>query len=203
MSLRDAQKERGREIVRDAAEELFLARGYSATPVTEVAKHAGVAEKTVYNLFDTKSGLLLDLFSARVLGQGEDVLANRHQQVAEMEGAKEIIEGFCRINQEVAARAVPLLRVVIEAAAVDSEVAERLVAAEKYRMQDQAYLLDILEKRGHLRTDTTRDELTRDLWLAAAPELVIKSLDAGWSLQRHSSWLAVVLEGLLLEPEPR
>ena len=199
MSLRDAQKEHGREVVRDAAEDLFLARGYAATRVTEVAKRAGVAEKTVYNLFDTKSGLLLDLFSARVLGQGEDVLASRHQQIAELDDAREIIEGFCRINQEVAARVVPLLRVVIEAAAVDSEVAGRLAAAEEYRMQDQAYLLDILEKRGHLRMDRTREELTHDLWLAAAPELVIKSLDAGWSLERHAAWLTEVLGTLLLD----
>ena len=199
MSLRDAQKERGREVVRDAAEQLFVARGYSGTAVTEVAKRAGVAEKTVYNLFETKSGLLLDLFSARVVGHGEELLAIRHQQVEQLVNAQEIIEGFCRINQEVAARALPLLRVVIEAAAVDSEVADRLAAQEEHRMQDQAYLLDALEKRGHLRTDKTREELTNDLWLAAAPELVIKSLDAGWSLERHTTWLEEVLRSLLLD----
>ena len=198
MSLRDAQRERGREVVRHAAEELFLARGYSGTPVTEVAKRAGVAEKTVYNLFETKSGLLLDLFNARVLGEADEMLTTRHQQVDELVDAEEIIEEFCRVNQEVAVRALPLLRVVIEAAAVDSEVAGRLVAQEEHRMQDQAFLLDVLEKRGHLRTDKTREELTHDLWLASAPELVIKSLDAGWSLERHTTWLREVLATLLL-----
>jgi AcrR family transcriptional regulator len=95
MSLRAKQRERGREVVRDAAEELFLANGYSGTPVTEVAKHAGVAEKTVYNLFGTKAGLLLDLFSVRVAGGVEDWLVSQHQQVGELVDANEIIDEFC------------------------------------------------------------------------------------------------------------
>lgn len=198
MSLRAAQRERGREVVRDAAEELFLANGYAGTPVTEVAKRAGVAEKTVYNLFGTKSGLLLDLFSVRVSGEGEETLATRHEQVDQLVDSNEIIAEFCRINQEVAARALPLLRVVIEASAVDSDVADRLAAQEEHRMQDQAYLLDALDRRGHLRKDKSREDLAHDLWLAAAPELVIKVLDVGWSLERHASWLSEVLEALLL-----
>ena len=198
MSLRSEQRERGRELIRDAAEELFLANGYSATAVTAIARQAGVAEKTVYNLFETKSGLLLDLFSVRVAGQGDDVLASRHEKVAQLGGATEIIAGFCRINQEVATRVVPLLRVVIEAAAVDQDVAERLRKTEEYRMQDQAYLLDALAQHGSLRSDKTRDELTHQLWLAAAPELVIKSLDVGWTLDHYTAWLCEVLEALLL-----
>lgn len=199
MSLRSIQRERGREVVREAAEELFLSNGYSGTPVTAIAKRAGVAEKTVYNLFETKSGLLLDLFRERVLGEGGEQLAERHREVTELKDAEAIISGFCRINQEVAERALPLLRVVMEAAAVDSDVADRLADQEDHRKQDQAYLLDVLESRGHLRDDKSRDELAHDVWLAAAPELIIKSLDAGWSLDRHSAWLAEVLQALLLD----
>ncbi len=199
MSLRSIQRERGREVVREAAEELFLSNGYAGTPVAAIAKRAGVAEKTVYNLFETKSGLLLDLFRERVLGEGSEELAERHREVTEMTEPEAIISEFCSINQEVAARALPLLRVVMEAAAVDSEVANRLAAQEEHRKQDQTYLLDALESRGHLRDDKSRDELAHDVWLAAAPELVIKSLDAGWSFDRHSAWLTEVLKALLLE----
>jgi AcrR family transcriptional regulator len=198
MSLRAKQRERGREVVRDAAEELFLANGYSGTPVTEVAKHAGVAEKTVYNLFGTKAGLLLDLFSVRVAGGVEDWLVSQHQQVGELVDANEIIDEFCRINQEVAERALPLLRVVIEASSVDSDVAERLTRQEEFRQRDQEYVLDVLDRNGKLRKDQSREELTQGLWLSASPELVIKALDAGWTLEQHTSWLRQVLRALLL-----
>jgi AcrR family transcriptional regulator len=198
MSLRAKQRERGREVIRDAAEVLFLANGYSRTPVTEVAKSAGVAEKTVYNLFDTKSGLLLDLFGVRVAGENEALLAERHKKVDELVDAEEIIDEFCRINQEVAERVLPLLRVVIEASALDSDVADRLATQEEFRQRDQEYVLDVLDRRGHLRNDQSREELARSLWLAASPELVIKALDAGWTLEQHTSWLRQVLLALLL-----
>lgn len=198
MSLRAVQRERGREMIRDVAEELFLANGYTGTPVTAVAERAGVAEKTIYNLFETKSGLLLDLFSVRVAGDDEE-LANRHQDVDELVEAEAIIDEFCRINQEVAERVLPLLRVVIEASAVDSDVADRLTAQEEFRQRDQQYLLGALEKRGHLRTDKSQERLAHDMWLAAAPDLVIKALDAGWSLEDHRSWLNQVLNALLLD----
>jgi AcrR family transcriptional regulator len=198
MSLRAKQRERGREVIRDAAEVLFLANGYSRTPVTEVAKSAGVAEKTVYSLFDTKSGLLLDLFGVRVAGENEALLAERHKKVDELVDAEEIIDEFCRINQEVAERVLPLLRVVIEASALDSDVADRLATQEEFRQRDQEYVLDVLDRRGHLRNDQSREELARSLWLAASPELVIKALDAGWTLEQHTSWLRQVLLALLL-----
>lgn len=198
MSLRAEQRERGREVIRDAAEELFLANGYSGTPVTVVAKQAGVAEKTIYNLFDTKSGLLLDLFRVRVAGDDHELLAGQHKNVEELVAAEEIIGEFCRINQEVAERALPLLRVVIEASAVDSDVAARLAAQEEFRQRDQEYLIDALDRRGHLRNDRSRNELSRAVWLAAAPELVIKAQDAGWTLEDHSTWLRQVLIALLL-----
>jgi AcrR family transcriptional regulator len=198
MSLRAKQRERGREVIRDAAEVLFLANGYSRTPVTEVAKSAGVAEKTVYNLFDTKSGLLLDLFGVRVAGENETLLAERHKKVDELVDAEEIIDEFCRINQEVAERVLPLLRVVIEASALDSDVADRLATQEEFRQRDQEYVLDVLDRRGHLRNDQSREELARSLWLAASPELVIKAIDAGWTLEQHTSWLRQVLLALLL-----
>ncbi len=185
-------------MIRDAAEELFLAGGYSGTPVTAVAKHAGVAEKTIYNLFDTKSGLLLDLFSVRVAGDGEGSLAIQHKKVEDLVDAEEIIDEFCRINQEIAETVLPLLRVVMEAAAVDSDVADRLAAQEEFRKRDQEYLIDALDRKGHLRENRSRNELSRAVWLTAAPELVIKAQDAGWTLEDHSSWLRQVLIALLL-----
>jgi AcrR family transcriptional regulator len=201
MTLRDRQRDHGRELIRDAAEELFIANGYTTTPVTAIARRAGVAEKTVYNLFETKSGLLIDLFRRRVLGEGDEAVANQHEQVKTLNHPEEIIDEFCRINQQVAERALPLLRVLLEASAVDSDVARLVTAQEEHRYEDQAYLLAALDSRGHLRTDQPLEELQRSLWLAAAPELVIKAIDAGWSIEHHREWTKQVLTALLL-PNP-
>ncbi|HVR33880.1 MAG TPA: helix-turn-helix domain-containing protein [Acidimicrobiia bacterium] len=203
MTLRDRQKEQGRALIRDAAEELFISNGYTATPVTAIAEKAGVAEKTVYNLFETKSGLLIDLFRNRVLGARDESIERQHDEVETPTEADEIIDRFCSTNEKVAARAMPLVRVVIEAAAVDSEVARLANAQEQFRFEDQSSLLTALRDQGHLRTDRPFEELQRSLWLAAAPELVIKAIDAGWTLEDHTEWTKQILKALLLPKSPR
>jgi AcrR family transcriptional regulator len=44
----------------DAAAELFAERGFDAVSVMEIAKRAGVVEKTVFNHFPVKEGLVFD-----------------------------------------------------------------------------------------------------------------------------------------------
>jgi AcrR family transcriptional regulator len=44
----------------DAAAELFAARGFDAVSVMEIAQRAGVVEKTVFNHFPVKEGLVFD-----------------------------------------------------------------------------------------------------------------------------------------------
>jgi AcrR family transcriptional regulator len=56
--LRERQKQQTREEIARAAMELFLARGFDAVTVAEVADAAGVSEKTVYNHFSAKEDLV-------------------------------------------------------------------------------------------------------------------------------------------------
>ncbi len=60
MSLRERQKRETRRLLADTATELFLAKGFDAVRVIEIAEACGVSEKTVYNYFPTKEALLLD-----------------------------------------------------------------------------------------------------------------------------------------------
>jgi AcrR family transcriptional regulator len=60
MSLRERKKLETRQLLADTATELFLAKGFDAVRVTEIAEACGVSEKTVYNYFPTKEALLLD-----------------------------------------------------------------------------------------------------------------------------------------------
>jgi AcrR family transcriptional regulator len=59
-SLRERKKARTRQRLSDTATQMFLARGFDAVRVTEVAAACEVSEKTVYNYFPTKESLVLD-----------------------------------------------------------------------------------------------------------------------------------------------
>src|SRR5919197_4528339 len=61
-----------REIL-EAAERLFERQGYAATAMGAIASEAGVALKTVYVAFETKSGLLRALWHLRLRGDEADV----------------------------------------------------------------------------------------------------------------------------------
>jgi AcrR family transcriptional regulator len=58
--LREVKKARTRQFIAETAARLFAERGYENVAVIDVARAAGVAEKTVYNYFPAKEHLLLD-----------------------------------------------------------------------------------------------------------------------------------------------
>src|SRR5437763_15977452 len=60
-----------REIL-DAAQRLFERQGYAATTMEAIAAEAGVALKTVYVAFETKSGLLRALWHLLLRGDERD-----------------------------------------------------------------------------------------------------------------------------------
>jgi AcrR family transcriptional regulator len=50
----------------DAAFELFLAQGYHGTSMRQVASRAGITPGSIYNHFDSKEALFVDLLTERV-----------------------------------------------------------------------------------------------------------------------------------------
>src|SRR5215470_18229616 len=84
--LREEQAAATRSAVLDAAERLFERDGYPATTMQAIAAEAGVASKTVYLAFATKSGLLRAVWD-RALKGDEDQAA-----VDQREWYREVIE---------------------------------------------------------------------------------------------------------------
>jgi AcrR family transcriptional regulator len=61
VGLRERKKARTRRLIADAAARLFAERGYEQVAVSDVARAAEVSEQTVYNYFETKEHLVVDL----------------------------------------------------------------------------------------------------------------------------------------------
>src|ERR1700741_428749 len=70
---RRAQAEATRRQVPRAAGRPFAADGYATTTMAAIAKEAGVALKTVYVAFETKSGVLRALWNLRLRGDQANV----------------------------------------------------------------------------------------------------------------------------------
>src|SRR3954471_2769228 len=94
---RREQAEGTRTAILEAAERQFERDGYAATTMAAIAAEAGVALKTVYVAFETKSGVLRALWNLRLRGDRDDV------PVAEQEWYRAVLEepdpeGQLRIN---------------------------------------------------------------------------------------------------------
>src|SRR5574337_1388757 len=70
---RKAQAAATRLQILESAQALFERQGYAATTMAAVAADAGVALKTVYVAFETKSGLLRALWNLRLRGDADDL----------------------------------------------------------------------------------------------------------------------------------
>jgi AcrR family transcriptional regulator len=199
-TLRARQREQARSAILEAALSQFLAHGYVGATVAGIATDAGVAERTVYNHFDTKAGLMLALINDRIgvgLGRSpDDVDADpatslRQALIAAGESLRAVVE-----------QAEPLFRVASEAAVVDEEVAERLESQERFRYEDQGRLVEHLAERGLVRTDVSVEWLKRSYWLLAGPDAAMRALDAGWSVDDYVRWVVDSATGLMAPTPP-
>ena len=106
---RELRRQETRARIVDAAAELFAERGFDAVSVMEIAKRAGVVEKTVFNHFPVKEGLVFDadppmraalLDAVRRRPSGESVAAAAGSFVVSavsMLGSPEAADGVARI----------------------------------------------------------------------------------------------------------
>ena len=71
--LRDQQARQTRQTIVAAANRLFLARGYAATSLADIAKEAAVARPTVFSAFGSKAALLREVVDQALAGDDEPV----------------------------------------------------------------------------------------------------------------------------------
>jgi AcrR family transcriptional regulator len=77
------QTERNRSVVLDAARDVFMARGYHAATLEQIAESAGFSKGVVYSQFESKADLFLSLLEARIAER-----AARHANVVAGSGTE-------------------------------------------------------------------------------------------------------------------
>src|SRR3954451_18308199 len=83
---RRAQADATKRDILEAAQRLFERQGYAATTMAAIAADAGVALKTVYVVFETKSGVLRALWNMLLRGDTGDA------PIAERSWYREVVE---------------------------------------------------------------------------------------------------------------
>ncbi|MGD0019692.1 MAG: helix-turn-helix domain-containing protein [Candidatus Limnocylindrales bacterium] len=195
-----------RRAVLNAAEALFVERGYVATTIDAIAARATVSPETVFSIFGAKRTLLSELVDVSISGGNEAPPILEQAWVREM-GAepdpRRRIEILAANGRSILERRSALDEVVRGAAAAEPEMATLWERGKAQRFSGQAALLQMAIDAADLREGLDLETAAEILFAIGSPEVYrLLVVDRGWSGSRFEQWYAETLARLLLEPPP-
>jgi len=193
-----------RQAIIDAARRLFLAKGYAATTMPEIAKAAGTALDTVYATVGKKPALFRLLIEMAISGSDGVVPAEERDYVrairAEGDAARKLqlyAAAMCGIQPRLA----PLFRVLQEAAPLAPELKELWQGIARRRADNMRLLIKDLAATGRLRAGLSEPRAADIIWSMNSPEFYLLLVEQrGWSAEEYGKWLGTAWTRLLLEP---
>ena len=199
---REAQARETRRSILDAAHELFVTTGYTATTIKAIAEQGGVAVQTVYAVFGSKRELLRQLIEATIVGDDDPGTLNERPEalaIAAEPDPRRRAELDAAMSRSIAERVAPIIRVASEAAASDPELAEMMTAVKSARRDEMKAAVGILAGADGPRAD--RGEAAATLYVLYSPAVADMLMgDYGWSAKRYEKWLARMLLTTVIEP---
>ncbi|SDP58887.1 DNA-binding transcriptional regulator, AcrR family [Pedococcus dokdonensis] len=190
---REAAAEETRARIRDAAKELFIANGYQGTTLKDVAARAGVGERTLYDSFGNKLGLLRHTIAILTMGDESRVPAADRPAAAaarELDDPRAALAAHLKLGTDLMNRAGDLILVSQANPGIDADL-ERTIA----RGTQAAYDVNVrfaqrLASRGELRDGLTAATAADIMFTLTSPG-VFHTLrrTRHWGQQRYQDWV--------------
>ncbi|HEY7633341.1 MAG TPA: TetR family transcriptional regulator [Thermoleophilaceae bacterium] len=191
-----------RVAILDAAQKLFEEQGYAATSMASIAKEAGVALKTVYLAFDTKSGLLRALWHLRLRGdEAPSPVGERdwYREVMEEPDPARQLELNARNSRVVKARVGALMEVIRSGARSDADVDALWSNIQAEFLDNQRSIIESLQRKKALARGLKVDRAADILWTLNHPDLYqLLVSERGWTPEQYEKWLADATASQLL-----
>lgn len=188
-----------------SATTLFLRDGYVGTTLAAVTAHAGLAPRTMYLRFPTKTDLFRRVMGVAVVGDTAPIdVAHRDWTTHTLTAPtlEERMRLAARAAADIMARTGPLLSVAEAAAAVEPDIAEAAAAARD----------DTRDHIRHFWTTAASDGLLPDhidlQWLTdtaallgSADTFLLATRILHWTPDDFERWLLATWRAMLQEPE--
>ena len=185
--LRREQAAATRRQILQAAQRLFERQGYAATTIAQIAAEAGVSVKTVYVAFDTKSGVLRELWNSLVNGEP----GRWYEDALEGSDPAERLRTTAHDARVVKAIAGRVLWVIRTAAPADPDISALWQRIETEFRDALRPIVETIAADDALRADLDVDEATDILWTLVHPDIGRLLVDVrGWKPARYESWCA-------------
>jgi AcrR family transcriptional regulator len=148
LSGREGRRASRRAQILDGASRVFARKGFHAATTKEIAEAADVSEGTIYNYFDSKDDLLLQIM-ARLQEEEQramEIAPDKIEQALAVD-AHDLLASVLRARQAFTVRNRPMLRAVVSQILIDRAFAER------YYQEVLAPALQLLERYVQSRVD--------------------------------------------------
>ena len=186
----------------DAAAAQFVAHGYGATLLDQVAERAGVAVQTVYFHFGNKRTLLREALDIAAVGDDEPVpLLERPwvREIQEEADPRRVIERWLVMSREILDRIGPLMRVLRGATSTDAEVAAQWETNQEQTRTAYGFLIGLLADRGALRPGLDAEQARDIAFVISNVEAYLQYTDVcGWTAEQWQERTAAMLADVLL-----
>jgi AcrR family transcriptional regulator len=201
--LRAQQAEATRQAVLAAARRLFIAQGYGATTVEQIAAEAGVSKPTVFTAVGNKQAVLSAVRDVAMAGDDEKVaIADRPlaQQVRSEPDPYRAVELLAELFTGIGGRYAEIDAVLRGAAhSGDPDLRTLWQTSEEQRLFGARMWVTALAEKGPLRAGVDVETAIDVLWLYMAPDQYHRLVHArGWSPERFQAWMSDTLCRLLL-----
>ncbi len=196
----DDERRETRNRVVAAARELFVAKGYTATSMADIAAEAGVALQTVYTAGTSKAELLHMVVDLEVAGDDEQVMFAQREAfkaLARQDDPRRQVRMLADLIAEVQERSASIQAAYRQAAAVDASAAGYFEAAQVRRLQTFTEAVRMLPRAQLQRPP---DEASTTVWAIASPEMfhLLRHV-RDWNADQYRSWLRRTLAAVLLK----
>jgi len=190
----------------DAAAAQFVAHGYGATLLDQVAERAGVAVQTVYFHFGNKRTLLKEALDVAAVGDDDPVpLLDRPwvREIQQEADPRRVIERWVVMGRVILDRIAPLMRVLRGATSTDAEVAAQWETNQQQTRTAHGFLVGLLAERGALRPGLDPEQARDIAFVIGNVETYLQYIDVcGWTPDEWQQRTAAVMAGALLPPAP-
>jgi len=191
---RQQQAAATRRGILEAAQRLFDELGYPATTMEAIAAEAGVALKTVYVVFTTKSGLLRALWDLLLKGDQEEAgVADRpwYLEIINEPDAERQLRLTARNSCVVKQRIAGVLKVIRSAAPADPDTGALWSLIQSDFYANQRVIVESLHAKEALRPGLDVSTATDILWTLNHPDLWLLLVgERGWTPARFEAWFA-------------
>ena len=199
--VRDARAAATRARIRSTAEALFLEHGYVPTSISQIAKAAGVAEKTVYLVFPTKAALLNEVIVSSIRNEGSDRPFREQMRAALAAPPARLIELFAEANARLMERTARVMALGESAAPTDPQLAELRERGHDAMRADFRAVAEALAAQGALADDIDADSAAATIYALVNESVYLRLVDGfGWTTEQYRDWLVRALIKELLEP---